>query len=357
MTAQVLVIAVGVVSLVVTAVLVAPGLFREHLARSGAISADVQHHAEQAFATAFLVALTFATAASLVAAGLVSWFLVRRVARPVEQLAAAAEAVAGGRYTVRVPDTSFSSELAQLTDSFAHMANRLSATETTRSRLLSDLAHELRTPVATLEAYIDGLEDGVLPADGGSWATMRDQVDRLRRLAGDLREVAAAEEHALGLRLVPVDARTVAAAAVAAAGPRYLAKGVDLALAEPTTAVRILGDAVRLQQVLANLLDNALRHTAPGGHVWVNLTAGAGLVTMHVRDDGDGIPLGQLDTIFDRFHRVDPARASTDGSGSGLGLTIARAIVADHNGTLSAHSDGPGSGASLTLTLPTAAPS
>jgi signal transduction histidine kinase len=352
MVAQGVVVAVGAITLVVTAAIVAPGLFREHLTHVGVESPLVQAHAEEAFASAFGISVAVAAVFALIAAGLVSWFLVRRVARPVEELAHAAEAVAAGRYDVSVPDAAFSRELHQLSDSFLNMASRLSQTENTRSRLLADLAHELRTPLATIEAYIDGMEDDVLPIDAASWSTMRDQVDRLRRLASDLRETAAAEEHALGLVLERLDARTVAAAAVAAAGPRYQAKGVALDLEEYPEVCWIRGDGVRLQQVLANLLDNALRHTRAGGHVVVETHRHGPVVHLAVYDDGEGIPAGQLNTVFERFHRIDPSRVTTDGSGSGLGLTIARAIVTDHGGTLTAASGGMGRGATFTVALP-----
>ena len=352
MVVQGIVIGVGGITLVVTATLVAPGLFHDHLTHVGVDTPAVQAHAEEAFASAFAISVAVAAVTALIAAGLLSWFLVRRVSRPVEELAHAAEAVAAGRYDVSVPDATFSRELHQLSDSFTNMASRLSETESTRSRLLADLAHELRTPLATLEAYIDGMEDDVVPLDAASWSTMRDQVDRLRRLAADLRETAAAEEHALGLVLERLDARPIAAAAVAAAGPRYQAKGVTLELDECPSECWIRGDSVRLQQVLANLLDNALRHTRAGGHVDVDTDRHGSTVFIRVTDDGDGIPPTQLNSIFDRFHRIDPSRVTTDGSGSGLGLTIARAIVTDHGGALTAHSGGLGHGSTFTIELP-----
>jgi two-component system sensor histidine kinase BaeS len=183
----------------------------------------------------------------------------------VEELAEATESVAAGRYDVEVPDANFSVEFHQLSQSFTNMAGRLAATDIARSRFLADLTHELRTPLATLEVYIDGLEDDVVPHDAKSYATMRDQVDRLRRLSLDLRDASAAEEHALNLDLEELDARSVAAASVAAASPRYQAKGVELEWDDFGQPCRIVGDRVRLQQVLGNLLDNALRHTPAGG--------------------------------------------------------------------------------------------
>ena len=358
MTAQILVIGIGGLTLVVSALLIAPPWFSEHLARSGETSPEVLAHAEEAFASSFGVALSVAMVASLTAAGLVSWFLVRRVALPVGQLASAADAVAAGDYTARAGTDGFGSELARLSSAFDHMAQRLADTEATRTSLLADLAHELRTPLATLEAYIDGLEDGVVEPEAASYAVMRDQVARLRRLAVDLRETAAAEEHALGLLLTPTDPGVVARVAVAAARPAYLAKGVSLQLDDEVACPLVPADAQRIQQVLANLLDNALRHTPAGGHVLVELDCDQsdGSVALTVGDDGDGIAAEQLSAVFQRFYRADPARAVHDGGGSGLGLTIAKAIVEDHGGSLTVRSAGLGQGSTFVVTLPTTAP-
>jgi signal transduction histidine kinase len=352
LTAQAIVVAIGTITLVLAALLVAPGLFHQHLLDAGVNDPDVQMHAEEAFASAFAISVALATLTALLAAGVVSWLVVRRISRPVEELAASAENVAAGRYDITVPDATFSAELHQLSSSFTHMAQRLAETETTRTRLLADLAHELRTPLATLEAYIDGMEDDVLPVDAESWATMRAQVDRLRRLASDVRETAAAEEHALGLVIERLDGRTVAEAAVAAVAPRYTAKRVLLSLDASPDPCWIRGDSVRLQQVLANLLDNALRHTPAEGQVTVFAEPANGRFIIRVIDTGGGIPADHLATVFERFHRVDPSRVGGDGGGSGLGLTIARAIVTDHGGTLVADSRGLGTGSTFTVTLP-----
>ncbi len=355
MAAQLLVIATGALTLVVAAVLIAPALFSEHLTRTGEESPQVKQHAEEAFASSFAISLAVALVASLTAAGLVSWFMVRRVALPVVALADAADAVAGGDYTVTVPAGGFGSELTRLSDAFDHMANRLAATDATRTSMLADLAHELRTPLATLEAYIDGMEDQVVATDSSSFAVMRDQVARLRRLVVDLRESAAAEEHALGLVLTPLDANVIVRDSVAAAQPSYQSKGVDLQAHTPTDPVLVRADAERAQQVLANLLDNALRHTPSEGRVTVEVRPGGGTsAQILISDSGGGIPADEVDHIFERFRRADPARTVSDGGGSGLGLTIARAIAEDHKGTLTAQSHGVGHGSCFTWTLPKA---
>lgn len=352
MAAQVIVMVVGAVTFAVTAALVTPQLFTNHLHSAGENDPLVHLHALQALAATFAVSLVIGLAASFAAAGAVSWFLVRRVARPVEELATAAEAVAAGEFPVAVVDTGFSSEMSRLFTSFNDMAAQLDETDATRNRLLADLSHELRTPLATLEAYIDGLEDEVVTTGPEAWQTMRDQVSRLRRLAMDIRLAAAAQEHALALELVDADANDLAESAFAAAAPRFALKGVALAVRTDPASVPVRCDVERMQQVLANLLDNALRHTAPGGRVDISVARKPASALISVSDDGEGIPVDQLLTIFERFHRVDPSRNSVDGSGSGLGLTIARAIIADHHGVLTAVSDGVGSGSTFNVTLP-----
>lgn len=354
MGAQMIVILVGGITLLVAVSLIAPGLFATHLQRTGEDTPAVAAHAQQAFTSSMVIALSLAGITAITAAGLLSWVLSRRVAQPITALSAAAEQVAAGRYDVTVSDPGFSRELATLAASFQDMADRLERTDTARAQLLADLAHEIRTPLATLAAHIDGMEDGVVPADGAAYQVMRDQVRRLQRLASDIREAAAAQEHALDLHpsVVPVDLLLTAAAAAAEA--RYLAAGVDLRCEPDPACGCVRADPDRIGQVLGNLLDNALRHTPTGGQVALRSTPGPRqTAVIEVTDSGEGIPVDQLEAVFDRFHRVDPARSGR-GGGSGLGLTIARAIVTEHGGTLTAHSAGPGQGASLRIALPTA---
>ncbi len=352
MLAQVLVVAVGAITPVIAAALLAPRLFHLHLMQAGVKHNAVAQHAEAAFQSAMGIAVMLGVLMSLVAAGIVSWFLVRRIASPIEQLAHATHDVAAGLYDVDIPATAFSIELDDLASSFQGMAQRLAAAGATRTRMLADLAHEVRTPLATLQAYIDGLEDGVIRRDAAAWNTMRQQIDRLRRLADDIRVVAQAEEQQIDL--VAMDGCDAVHAAVQAAIPRFEDKGVALQLRVCAEPCRINGDAMRLQQVLANLLDNALRHTPAGGNVAVDGSEVDGRFVVTVTDNGEGIPADQLDSIFERLHRVDASRVNADGSGSGLGLTIARAIVQAHGGSITAASGGLGAGTCFTVFLPLA---
>lgn len=350
--AQIIVILVAGVTLAATVALVAPSLFLQHLEMTGEDSPIVQQHAREAFESSVGVAFVAAAAAAVIAAVLLSWFLARRVSRPVEDLADAAESVAAGTYDIRVPTTGFGRELIALSVSFQKMANDLAATDAARTRLLADLAHELRTPLATLEVYIDGLEDGIVAPEPEAYRVMRAQVGRLRRLASDVKLAAAAQEHALDLHPRVMPAADLLKTACDAATPRYAAKGVELRCEPISLSAALNVDADRIHQVLANLLDNALRHTPPGGVVSISGAADNGNVLISVTDSGDGIPADHLEAIFNRFHRVDTARQHDGQGGSGLGLTIARAIVEDHSGTLSADSEGPGHGTTLTMTLP-----
>lgn len=353
---QLVVILIAGITLVVALALIAPGLFALHLQRAGEDTPEVEAHAQAAFASSMSIALTLSAVVAVSTAVLLSWVLSRRVARPIADLSEAAEQVAAGNYDVTVPVSTFSREISTLAGSFQDMTDQLDRTDTARGQLLADLAHEIRTPLATLEAHIDGLQDGVVAPTDESFDLMRAQITRLGRLATDIRDAADAQEHALGLQLRTVDVDEVVTTAVKSAEARYQAAGVELGWAPNRRCGRVVVDPDRIQQVLGNLLDNALRHTPAGGRVRIDCSpAHGGGVIIDVVDSGEGIPPDQLESVFVRFHRVDPAR-SDRGTGSGLGLTIARAIVTDHGGTLTAHSDGPGRGATLRLTLPPTSP-
>lgn len=349
---QLAVAAAGVVSFVLVAAIITPWLFTRHLTESGETDATVQAHARDSLVASFLAAGIAALVVSGAVAVLLAVLAARRVARPLEVLARAA-----GRVDIdgmaHVDATDFSTEMDELYRALVDMSDRLARASTVRNQLLADLAHELRTPLASLEAHVDALEDKMIEAGPDTYAAMRVELARLRRLASDVRTAAAAQEHALDLQLMPEDLDRLAEAACTAAGPRFLAKGIDLRFRSAARPMPVSCDAARIHQVLANLLDNALRHTPVGGTVEVRATAGRREAQVSVTDDGDGITAEQLDAVFDRFFRADTSRGSFDGSGSGLGLTIAHGIVVDHGGRLRAMSEGVGRGSSFIVTMPT----
>lgn len=354
LVAQVIVIGVGAATLLLTAALSAQVLFSDHLAQSGVQDPGTLAHAEEAFNSAFLLSLAIGSAASLVAASIMSWLLVRRVVPPLQRLATATESVANGNYDIAIPEEGFGSELELLSRSFTRMSNRLKEIDASRTRLLNDLAHEVRTPLATLEVFVDGMEDGVVTPNEQTYTVLRSQIARLHRLAHDIRDAADAEEHALTINTHPTDPAHQIDIAVELARPQFQTKGVTLTNQAEPDPETIDADEQRLQQVLTNVLSNALRHTPTKGRVDIHTKQQPGHLQIEITDDGEGLRPQDLDRIFDRFHRTDPSRTTNgQASGSGLGLTIARGIITAHGGSIHATSPGPGQGTTITIQLPT----
>lgn len=355
LVAQALVLLATVGTAVVVAMLVGPPLFHQHMMEAGTTSTTAElDHIDQAFIGANAVSLGVALVIALSCAIAVTWYLGRRLARPLTAMTAAAKELSLGSYTTRVQPTGAGPELDTLAASFNLMAERLERIEDTRRRLLSDLAHEMRTPLATLNVYVEGLEEGVATWDDDTSRVVTAQVERLTRLAEDLDDVSRAEEGriALDLHRHPVfelleGARDLAQAA-------YAAKGVRLVVdpGQPTARVRV--DRQRMGQVLGNLLSNALRHTPAGGTVTLRARAEGARVAIEVSDTGEGLTGDQLPHVFERFYRGDSAR-DRDHGGSGIGLTISKAIVEAHGGQLVVRSEGPGRGATFTVSLPASA--
>ena len=352
--AQLLVIVAGSLTLGLTALAVAPGLFRVHIRQAFAVlPPGATTHLERGFEQAMLVALGIAAAVSVVTALAASWLLAQRLTRPIRSLAQTAERIGAGGYQARVPVPDAGDELAALGWAFNRMAQALESTERRRQALLADLAHELRTPLATLEGYVEGLADGVVAADQDAWTVLQSELIRLRRLVEDLETLSRAEERQLDLRPGPVDPGGLLSRAVRAAEPAYAAKGVALQASVDSLLPLVSVDPDRLGEVLGNLLGNALRHTPPGGWVQAGAHQDGDQVELSVADSGEGIPPELLERVFERFFRVDAARTHKDGGGSGLGLTISRAIVAAHGGRVWAESAGRGRGARFVVRLPT----
>jgi len=276
----------------------------------------------------------------------------RRIGRSVSSIAAAASNVAGGHYDIRVSGPGLGPEFDALASAFNQMASRLGSVERTRRRLLADLGHEMRTPVATLEAYLEALEDGVATLDAGTAELLRSQTRRLGRLSEDISTVSRAEEGQVRLDMVTVNPELVVEAAVTTAAEAYEAKGVALVSEIAGGLPELSLDPERIGQVMGNLLDNALRHTPAGGTVTVSASPSptAGLA-LSVEDTGDGIPAEHLPHVFERFYRVDTARDRTHG-GSGIGLAIAKALVEAHGGQLTVTSPGTGQGSTFRILLP-----
>jgi len=332
---------------------IGPEIFHDHMLMAQPSDSSVITHAEEAFTTAWTLSLSLALLAALLTSVVVSVFLTRRIARSLERVRQAAAQVASGDYAARVPEVHMGTEFDDLAGAFNTMAADLGEIEQTRTRMLGDLAHEMRTPVATLDGYLEGILDGVVTADEPTLGMLREQAARLARLAQDITLVTAAGEGRLSMHWQPLNVGELIEDAAAQAAAMFTDEGVELRV-EATEEARqtvLTADPDRLGQVLTNLLDNAVRHTPHGGRVQLGAQRTGSTLRLSVRDSGSGIAAEHLPHLFERFYRADAARDRAHG-GSGIGLAIVHSIVHAHGGTVTVASAGPGHGAVFTVELP-----
>lgn len=329
-----------------------PPLFRDHIEAGQPLPAGILDRAEQAFHIANLLEAVLATAIAFTLTLGLSLLVTRPISRAITAMAATAARLAGGDHASRLPPNQASRELDSLGETINAMAAKIENTETTRRRLLTDLAHEMRTPLATIDGYLEAIHDGIETADPETIAVLRGQLQRLTRLADDINAVSAADERRLILAVQPTPVHDIVDGAAEALRPAFTAKGVTLRVAAAPTLV-VEADQTRMSQVLTNVLNNALRHTPTGGEVDVDLVPGADTADIIVRDTGEGIPAEHLPHLFERFYRAHPSGHQHD-QGSGVGLTISRAIVRAHTGSISVESPGLGRGTTVRIRLPAA---
>ncbi|HLI39246.1 MAG TPA: ATP-binding protein [Streptosporangiaceae bacterium] len=306
--------------------------------------------ADRALLDALLSAIAGASGAAALLALLAGLAVARRITRPVERLITATRAMGAGDRTARAGPVRAPGELAELAAAFDQMADAVERQEQLRRGLVADVAHELRTPIAVLQAEHEALLDGVTEPTPAELSSLRDEVLRLARMVGDLQTLAEADAAALRLTLSRADLAGIAAAAADSLAGRFEDAGITLA--RRLTPVEVLADAGRLHQVITNLLTNALKFTPPGGQVSVDAGPADGTAVLHVTDTGVGIPADDLPRIFGRFWR---GRQAARTSGSGIGLAVAAELARAHGGELTAAST-EGQGTQMTLTLPRAWP-
>jgi signal transduction histidine kinase len=288
-----------------------------------------------------------AALAAVIALGLVQ-LLARGMTSPLREMAAAASAMARGEYGRRVRATS-RDEVGELARAFNAMAAELADTDRVRRELVANVSHELRTPIGALQALLENLADGVEPPDPAALRTALAQTERLGRLVAQLLDLSRLESGGLELRPVAFGVRPLLEQAVRECGLGD--REVRLKVCVEPGDLRATGDPERLHQVVANLLDNAVRHSPQDGRVWLSAhSATSGRTTIVVADEGPGIPAEEAERVFERFHRSDAARAARDG-GSGLGLAIARWIVDAHGGAIRAEGRDP-RGCRMVVELP-----
>ncbi|GAA0804749.1 sensor histidine kinase [Spirilliplanes yamanashiensis] len=290
-----------------------------------------------------------AAAAALLAALLVSGFVTRRLARPLVRAAATARRFTAGERGART-GAGAPGELGEVLHAFDAMADEVVRSDTVRRRLAADVAHELRTPLAALQAGLEELRDGLRPADAERLGALHDQTLRLGRVVADLADLSAAESAALSLRPVDTDLAQVARAALDAERPHLEAAALRVETHLPVP-LPVHADPDRLHQSVANLLTNAARYCRPGDRLTIaGRTEGAGVV-LEVADTGPGIAADDLPHVFDRLRRGGNSR---DVAGSGIGLAVVRELIGAHGGTVTAASR-EGSGTVITVRLPLAA--
>ena len=363
--AQMLVVVVGVVVVLLMAYLatryvvpssIAEGV--EALLVADVDGADVPSAEEataaliDSFRRSLLIAVLVAGACALLAGIGTSLLLVREILRPLRQIGSSSRRIASGHYDERVPVPG-SDELAQVAASFNEMAEELAQVEKTRVALIGDVSHELRTPLTSLSGYLEGVIDGMFPADDATMVMMLQEVRRMRRLVDDLQTLSRVEAGQISLHLEAYDVRLTIEQVVAQLQPQWQAQLLNVRPVLPTVNIMVYADPDRVAQILTNLLGNAMAYTAEGGEIVVSGAINGRFAQLSVQDSGAGIAPEYLPYLFERFFRADRSRARTSG-GSGIGLTISRHLAWAMGGELSAYSAGSGRGSTFTLTLPLA---
>lgn len=353
------IIVVGVAVLILASQFVLPTTFNRHMAGMGMgygnmMGMNVNGAMSQLYVdyrASFNEALTYAALAATVVAVALSLFLSQSVIAPVRAMSLATQRIADGRYEERVQAIGLD-ELAQLGMRFNQMAEKLGQIESMRRRLIGDVSHELRTPLTAIKGSMEGLMDGVLPATQETYQQIHAEADRLNRLVDDLQELSRVEAHAYELNIHPVDISSIVRTVTKRLASQFETKRISLNLELVSHLPAVLADEDRAVQVLTNLTGNALQYTSEGGRIMISAKHANDEVQISVRDTGIGIPAEHLSHIFDRFYRVDKSRSRQTGGGSGIGLTIARALVEAHGGRIWAESAGEGQGSTFTFTLP-----
>lgn len=276
--------------------------------------------------------------AVLLLSAAVSYLSARHILQPVARLTQGAHALASRKFDTRI-EVHTADELGQLADDFNRMAQTLEHYERLRQQWISDISHELRTPLAILRGEIEAIQDGVREMSGSNLASLHAEVLHLEKLVNDLHALSLADTGVLSSAQAPVDVLAVLQESVDLFAPRFADAAIALALdPDPTQPIIMTGDADRLAQVFANLLENSLRYTRSPGklRIWWKLIGPR--IHLNFEDTTPGVPEEALAKVFDRLYRVDRSRARASG-GSGLGLAISKGIVEAFGGEIrAAHS-------------------
>jgi len=350
--ANLAVLAAGALAFAVTFRLLAPEIFGRRV-NAGGPPEDRGRGAGQGgtglietFNDSVDIALLVSLGVGIIVAAVIAWLVAQWLAGPIDEIRTTTRAIADGNYGERASG----GDVEEL-DARAHDVNQLAATladtEQKRARLISDVTHELRTPLASIDGFVEGAVDEVFTTEE-MYEAVTDETSRLVRLVEDLSVLSKTSEGALALERAPVHIGDLSGAVVSRLQPRFSDTSATLTAVIEADPV-VMGDEGRLDQVLTNLLMNALGHIDDGGSVIVTVDQGTDTASVTVKDDGSGIAPNDIDHVFDRFFRgADSQRRS----GTGLGLSVARGIARAHGGTLDVSSDGVGHGASFRFDIP-----
>lgn len=292
--------------------------------------------------------LMIAAAVSFILCIMLGGIIARNLTRPISGVVKAAGAIAAGDYKSRITETTGTRELDELTESINSLAGTLQAQSTLRKRLTADVAHELRTPLATLQSHTEAMLDGIWKPELSRIRICHEEIVRMSGLVSELEALTRLEAQSGHLDYSEVDLIDLLNGVKNNLENDFIHKNVSLALTGDS--VKLRADRDKLKQVFINLLSNALRYTPEGGSTDIRTTLSDSVVRIDIIDTGIGIPEEDLPLIFERFYRTDQSRSRNTG-GFGIGLTIAKSIVEAHNGQIEVQSE-PGKGSTFSVILP-----
>ena len=314
-----------------------------------AVIRGIEMPAEEAFIMQLRKNLLIGLGLGLAVAALVAWLLARHLSRPVQEVAEGIRALAAGDFDKR-PDVRGNDEIARLCEDLNRLSTVLGEHENARKRWMSDMAHELRTPLAIISGELEAMSDGVRPLDKAQLDSVRSEVSQLAALVNDLHSLTLTDYGALAYKMQPLELGELVELTLDAFRGQASAKDLALVYTSPEKAINVQGDAQRLRQLLQNLLDNAVRYTDPGGRISVELKKDRLEALLTISDSAPGASSEECGRLFERLYRLEGSRNRNSG-GSGLGLAICRNIVEAHGGTISAQ-PGPDGGLLITARLP-----